>query len=168
LYFAAAAGLNQTSSVKNLFPVWLVSLVCLALAGCESVRNDFGAGLSEKINGPTYQHRVLADAPPAVFERARMALDQLGFRITRAGAAQGIIEGVSGLATDDRLRGSRQRTVKVRLESTLDEGTDVAVLFTEVVEDDFSKGAGQGTETSLRNHPLYDAFWADLGVPTTP
>jgi hypothetical protein len=153
--------------VKSVLQICL-GLLCLVVSGCESVRNDFGAGLGEKLHGPTYQHRVLAAAPAAVFERARTALSQLGFRITRAGAAQGLIEGVSGLATDDRLRGSRQRTVKVRMESTLEGGTDVAVLFTEVIEDDFANGAGRGTETSLRSHPLYEAFWADLGVQATP
>jgi hypothetical protein len=145
--------------IRRLF---FVFAVCLAVTGCESVRNDLGAGVREKFSGPTYQRRVFAGEPRVVFDAARSAVEQLGFRITRAGAAQQVIEGLSGLASDDRLRGSRQRTVKVRLASTPEGGVEVAVLFTEVVEDDFSAGAGRATEVTLREHPLYAAFFDAL------
>ncbi|MFA6960343.1 MAG: hypothetical protein WC205_06315 [Opitutaceae bacterium] len=145
-----------------------VLVVCLLLAGCESVRNDFTTGVREKFTGPSYIRRVVPGESASVFAAARASAEQLGFRITRSGPAQGVIDGVSGLASDDRLRGSRQRTVKVRLSPASEGGIEVAVLFTEVVEDDFTTGAGQGTESSLRNHPLYDAFFAGLGVVQTP
>lgn len=138
-----------------IFRCLLVVLAVLTLGGCESLRT----GVREKLNGPTYTVRVFTGEGRAIFDAARTAAEQLGFRITRAGAAQGVIDGLSGLASDDRLRGSRQRTIKVRLTSVTGGGTEVAVLFTEIVEDDFNKGAGQGTETSLRNHPLYEAFF---------
>ncbi len=136
----------------------LVLLAVFALAGCESVKT----GMREKLSGPSYQTRAFTGESRAVFDAARSSAEQLGFRITRSGVAQGVIEGLSGLVSDDRLRGSNQRTIKVRLTPASDGSTEVAVLFTEVVEDDFSKGAGQGTETSLRNHPIYESFFANL------
>ncbi|CAM3109634.1 hypothetical protein [Rariglobus hedericola] len=140
----------------------LLAVTCLGFTGCESVRNDFGAGVREKFSGPSYKVRVFTGESRAVFDAAVATAGQLGFRITRSGAAQGVIEGVSGLASDAALRGTRQRTIKVRLETTADGSIEVGVLFTEVVEDDFNKGAGQGTETSLRDHPLYESFWAGM------
>ena len=142
-------------------------VVCLAFAGCESARNDFAAGVREKFSGPTYQTRTFTGESRAIFEAAQSTAQALGFRITRAGAAQGVIEGLGGLANDDTLRSTRQRTLKVRLSGNSDGTTTVAVLFTEVVEDDFTKGAGQGTETSLRNHPLYDVFFTNLTAALT-
>ncbi|MET0263135.1 MAG: hypothetical protein ABW223_09575 [Rariglobus sp.] len=143
--------------------ILFVLLACVAFSGCESVRNDFTSGVREKFNGPTYQKRVFTADSQVLFEAARASAEELGFRVTRAGAAQGVIEGLSALASDDRLSGSRQRTIKVRLESTLDQGVELAVLFTEVVQDDFAKGAGQGTETTLRDSPLYEAFFNAVG-----
>src|SRR5690606_3406737 len=125
----------------------LLALVCLAFNGCESVRNDLGAGVRERFSGPVYQRRVVEAEAQAVFDAARVALEQLGFRITRAGAAQQVIDGVGGLASDDRLRGSRQRTAKVRFAAASEGGVEVSALFTEVVENDFSAGAGRATET---------------------
>ena len=102
---------------------------------------------------------MLPVANDSAFEAARTTVVGMGFRITRAGAAQGVIDGVSGITSDERLSGSRQRTIKVRLSASLDGGTEVAVLFTDMVEDSFATGAGKGTESNLRNHPLYEAFW---------
>ncbi|HEY8933261.1 MAG TPA: hypothetical protein VIM44_08120 [Rariglobus sp.] len=145
-----------------IFRYILTLIVCLALAGCESTRNDFTASVREKFSGPTYQTRTFTGESRAIFDAAQATAQALGFRITRAGAAQGVLEGLSGLTNDDTLRSTRQRTLKVRLTGNSDRSTTVAVLFTEVVEDDFTKGAGQGTETTLRNHPLYDVFFDHL------
>jgi hypothetical protein len=137
-------------------------VVCLALAGCESARQDITTGVREKFSGPTYERRVVEGESGVVFEAARARASAMGFRITRAGAAQGVIEGVSGITSDDTLRGSRQRTIKVRLSAANGGGVDVAVLFTEIVEDDFNQGAGLGTEAPLRGHPLYPVFFDGL------
>lgn len=136
--------------------------VCLALAGCESTRQGIASGVREKFNGPTYERRIFSGESGAVFESAKAVVTDMGFQITRAGSAQGVIEGVSGISSDDRLRGSRQRTIKVRLGSASEGGVEVSVLFTEIVEDDFNKGAGLGTEASLRGHPLYAVFFDGL------
>jgi len=142
----------------------LLATALLGLAGCESVRSDFTAGVREKFSGPSYTVRVFTGDSRAVFEAALSTAERLGFRITRAGAVQGFIDGVSGLTSDDALRGTRQRTIKVRLEGTANGSIEVGVVFTEVVEDDFSRGAGQATETRLRGHPLYEAFWAGMSA----
>jgi hypothetical protein len=133
-------------------------VVCLAFAGCESTRQDITTGVREKFSGPTYERRVVEGERDVVFEAARERASAMGFRITRAGAAQGVIEGVSGITSDDTLRGSRQRTIKVRLSAASGGGVEIAVLFTEIIEDDFNKGAGLGTEAPLRGHPLYASF----------
>ncbi|MBC8039542.1 MAG: hypothetical protein H7Y06_03295 [Opitutaceae bacterium] len=133
-------------------------VVCLAFTGCESTRQDIATGVREKFSGPTYERRIVEGENGVVFEAARSRASEMGFRITRAGAAQGIVEGVSGITSDDTLRGSRQRTIKVRLSAASGGGVEVAVLFMEIIEDDFNKGAGLGTEAPLRRHPLYASF----------
>lgn len=143
----------------------LLAALCLSLAGCETTRHEVADRVSEKFTGPTFVRRVYAAEPRLVFDQARAIIERLGFRVTKAGPTQGVLEGVSGLASDDHLRGTRQLKVKIRLTPTLDSGTEVAVLFTEIIEADFDKGAGQGTETSLRNHPLYESFFAGLNQP---
>jgi hypothetical protein len=143
----------------------LLAALCLSLAGCETTRHEVADRVSEKFTGPTFVRRVYAAEPRLVFDQARATIERLGFRVTKAGPTQGVLEGVSGLASDDHLRGTRQLKVKIRLTPTLDSGTEVAVLFTEIIEADFDKGAGQGTETSLRNHPLYESFFAGLNQP---
>lgn len=145
-------------------PVVLLATCLLAFAGCESVRSDFKAGVREKFTGPSYTVRMFTGDSRAVFEAAHSTAERLGFRITRAGAVQGFIDGVSGLTSDDTLRGTRQRTIKVRLEGTADGGIEVGVIFTEVIEDDSFRGAGQAIETRLRDHPLYEAFWAGMSA----
>ncbi|MDF3056064.1 MAG: hypothetical protein K0R17_279 [Rariglobus sp.] len=145
-----------------IFRAFLGVLFAFAITGCESVRRDFGTGIREKFTGPAYQTRRFGGEARVIFDAARTSAEQLGFRITRAGPAQGVIEGVSGLASDDRLEGSRQRTIKIRVEPVVDGGTELGVLFTEIVEDDFSKGAGQGTEATLRNSSLYEAFFSSV------
>ena len=148
----------------SLIRAILVGVVmCVAFAGCESTRQGITTSVREKFSGPTYERRVVEGESTVVFEAARAQANVMGFRITRAGAAQGVIEGVSGIVSDDALRGSRQRTIKVRLTAATGGEVEVAVLFTEIVEDDFNKGAGLGTEAPLRGHPLYAVFFEGLG-----
>jgi hypothetical protein len=149
--------------MKSVRLALIAVAVCLGSAGCESTRQGIASGVREKFSGPTYERRVFDGQGGAVFEAARARATAMGFRLTRAGAAQGVIEGVSGITSDDTLRGSRQRTIKVRVSAANGGGVEVAVLFTEIVEEDFNKGAGLGTEVSLRGHPLYASFFEGLG-----
>ena len=145
-----------------IYRFFFAVMMLLAFAGCESTRHDFSAGVREKFSGPTYVVREFPGDSRAVFEAARTSIEQMGFRITRSGAAQGVVDGVGGLSSDDSLRGSNQRSVKVRLAPTVTGSTEVSVLFTEIIEDDFSKGAGTATETPLRSSPLYAALFGRI------
>lgn len=146
---------------SNMKLVFLFGLIAFAGSGCSTA--DFKTGLAEKFTGPKYRSEVVAAEQPAAFEVARSALEQMGFVFTKSGAAQGILEGHAGLVADESLRGSRQRLVSVRF-SGAPGGTEVAVLFSEVVEDDFSKGSGTGTQAPLRDTPLYEVFFRNLAA----
>ena len=97
------------------------------------------------------------------------AQSRLGFRIVRGGAAQGILEAVSGVQAEDSLHSSRQVTAKVRLSKALEGGTELRVQMTEVLEDESTGGAGMGTQTPLRGTSLYAVFLRGvsqaLGLP---
>ncbi|HTJ79589.1 MAG TPA: hypothetical protein VL357_11390 [Rariglobus sp.] len=144
--------------MKTFFAVVLSTLV-LALTGCGTVGSDFTANVREKFAGPTYRTKVVTGDSKAVYEAALVSVDKLGFRVVGGGAAQGRIEALSGLSASDSLKGTRQLAMKVKLSPVASGGIEAAVLITEQVEDDFNKGAGQATETTLRNTPLYDVFF---------
>lgn len=139
----------------------LVLGAALLFSGCESTRHDIAGGVREKFSGPVYERRVFDATGEAVFDAALARTRDMGFRVTRSGQAQGVIEGVSGIVSDDTLRGSRQRTIKVKLSPVAAGGVEVAVLFTEIVEDEFGKGAG--SESSMRGDALYAVFYDGLG-----
>ncbi len=48
--------------------------------------------------------------------------------------------------------------MKVKLERSLEGGTQLTVRITEIIEADSSNRAGQATETPLRDTPQYDVF----------
>ena len=151
--------------MKTLFALVLSSLV-LALAGCGSVGSDFTTNVREKFDGPTYRTKVFAADERVVYDAARQAVDKLGFRFVSGGAAQGRIQALSGLTASDSLQGARQLSMTVKL-GPVAAGTEVAVLITEQVEDDFNKGAGQATETTLRESPLYEVFYREIAQGLT-
>ena len=143
-------------------PVALVaSVLCLALAGCESVR-DATSSVRERIAARTAPHtHVFAAESRALYAATRLALDEMGYRFLRGGPAQGEIDAVSDLSTDNSLRTTRQISMKVRLVA-VPEGTEAQVTLTEVVEDDFNKGAGHGTESPLRDTSLCEVLFRHI------
>jgi len=147
----------------------VASVLCLALAGCESVR-DATTGVRERLAARTAPHaHVYAAESRVVYAATRSAIDVMGFSFVRGGPAQGEIDAISGLSSDNSLRMTRQISMKVRL-VTVPEGTEVRVTLTEIIEDDFNKGAGHGTESSLRDTPLYDVLFRHIGqaLPAPP
>jgi hypothetical protein len=146
-------------------PLALLALLSLALfSGCASL-SDATTSVREKLAAREQPRTHLYQAPQrATFEAARVAVEQMGFRIVRGGAAQGELDAVSGLSSSDTLRGSRQITLKLRLQSTLDGGTEAALRLTEVIEGDSRGRAGQGTATPLRDTPLYEVFFRNVQV----
>jgi hypothetical protein len=142
--------------------VWLL-LLSFALAGCESL-SDVASGVREKFEvrneGRT---KVFAAPARATYEAVRLAATQMGYRILRAGAAQGNLEAVSGVGQGETNRSSRQVSMKVRVDETeMSGGTEVTVRFTEIIEDDSSNRAGQATETPLRDTPQYEVFFRSV------
>ncbi len=147
--------------MKTFF-VLIVSSVVLVLAGCGTSGADFKTSVREKFDGPTYRLKVVVGDSRAVYEAARRAVDKLGFRFVSGGPSQGRIEALSGVSANDSLQGARQLAMKVRLSPLATGGIEVAVLFTEQVQDDFSKGMGQTTESPLRESALYEVFFRTL------
>jgi len=134
----------------------------ILMTGCGTTGQDYSAGLREVVQGPEYRTEMLLNREQAaVHAAAVVAVERMGFRVTRAGTARGIVEGVSGLRGDDHHAGSRQRAVYVRVRQNLDD-VRVEVRFTVIVEDSFAKGPGRATETTLRDTPLYEAFLEHL------
>jgi hypothetical protein len=138
----------------------LLTAFSFALVGCES-----GARLPsvfrERIS-PTYQtHAVLAAQRPT-YEAAREALKKMSLTFTSGGAAQGKLEGLSVLQPGAGAGSARQIAISVKLSPLLWGGTEVAVLFSEIREDSFSKREGMGTSTPMKDTPLYDVFFSHL------
>ncbi len=136
----------------------VASVLCLALAGCESV-SDVTSSVREKFAARTAPHtHMFAAESRAVYAATRSAIDAMGFTFQRGGPAQGEIDAISGLSSDNGLRTTRQILMKVRL-VTVPDGTEARVTLSEVVEDDFDKGAGRGTESPLRDTPLFEVLF---------
>jgi hypothetical protein len=145
--------------MKPMKPFALVaSVLCLALAGCESVR-DVTSSVRERVAGRSTPHtHLFAAESRALYAATRSAINDMGFNFVRGGPAQGEIDAISGLSSDNALRTTRQISMKVRL-VTVSGGTEARVTLSEVIEDDFNKGAGRGTESPLRDTPLYEVLF---------
>ena len=143
------------------FSVFVLFCLCLGLVGCDTVGTDFKTSVREKFEGPTYRTKVVTADARTAYEAVRQSSEKLGFRFVRGGPAQGRFEALSGLSAGDSLKSTRQLSMVVKL-SPAATGTELAVLITEQVEDDFNKGAGQATETPLRDTPLYDVFFRNV------
>ena len=136
----------------------VASVLCLALAGCESVR-DAASSVRERIAARTAPHtHVYTAESRVVYAATRSAIDAMGFSFVRGGPAQGEIDAIGGLSSDNSLRMTRQISMKVRLVA-VPGGTEARVTLSEVIEDDFNKGAGHGTESPLRDTPLYEVLF---------
>ena len=144
-------------------PFVLCAVLSLAVfSGCESLAEATTSvrdRIAAREQPRTHTYKV---AQRPTYEAARLAVEQMGFRFIRGGAAQGELEAVSGLASGDKLRSSRQITLKLRLNPTLDGGTEASLLLSEVIESDSRGRAGQGTSAALRDTPLYEVFFRNV------
>jgi hypothetical protein len=153
--------MNTLSFRRYILSGLVLVTLGLGWGGCESMRGGVAGRIREKFTGPVYETRGFAVTPERAFDAARNAVEQMGFRVTRAGQAQGVIAGLGKIASDNELRGSRQRTISVRL--TLERDTvQIGVLITEIVEDDFGGGPRQATEVPYRESPLYTVFFRNV------
>ena len=161
---AVCQSASKLADLRNpgYFGVPLVAAVlCLALAGCESVQ-DVTSSVRERLAARTAPHtHMFAAESRVVYAATRSAIDAMGFSFVRGGPAQGEIDAVSDLSTDNSLRTTRQISMKIRL-VPVPGGTEARVTLTEVVEDDFNKGAGHDTESPLRDTPQYEVLFRHI------
>jgi hypothetical protein len=121
-----------------------------------------GNDVREKFAAPQPKVRTFPADTRTVYAAARTALGQMSFRVISGGAAQGKIEAVSGLNSDDSRRATRQVLMSIRIEPAMEGGSAVSVLLKEAVEEDFEKGIA--THTVLRDTPYYEVFFRNLGA----
>jgi len=138
------------------FPIFSLSVVLLALSGCESVRDK----VHEHFTPPVYQSKVVNVDQRKAYDVARTALAKMSFTFERGGPAQGRIAAVGPINTSASGPGTaRQLWFDAKLSPALEGGTKIEVLFSELVEDDFNKRPGQGALTPLRDSPIYEAYF---------
>jgi hypothetical protein len=135
-------------------------LAMFATGGCESL-SDVAADVRQKFEARHEgRTKVFPVSARVAYDAVRVATDQMGYRILRAGAAQGHVEAVSALGQGEGPRSSRQVSMKVDIRhSEAAGGAEVTVRFTEIIEDDSSNRAGRATETPLRDTPQYEVFF---------
>jgi len=144
---------------RRLTALLPLGALLLVLAGCETV----GERMRDKFGPAPSKVRIYEADQSRTYAAAMDVVDQLGFRVLRGGAAQGRIDAVSALRSDDAFRGSRQLDMKIRLNPTLDGGTEVRVTLTELIQDDYNKSSGMGMAVPLREMPVYAVFFRELG-----
>ena len=153
------AHFSRPAAAGRRFPLRLLALLGLLLAGCEqmpeSLRDRMPGG-----SGAQPHIRAFPADPKATFAAARTALDQMGYRVTGGGPAQGRISALSDVSRGDWPGSSHQFSLQAEFHPTLDgSGTEVSVRMTEVIEDDSVNHQGQGTETALMDTPLVEVFF---------
>jgi hypothetical protein len=130
----------------------------LALVGCEA-SSPLSTRVRERFNAPQPKTQVFAADPRAVFEAAQAAMRQLDFQVSRAGVAQGILNGHSRLMPGDSFGKARQYVMEVRLHSYEPGKTEVSAILREQEESSSFAGA---TDIPLREHGLYGSFFAGV------
>lgn len=135
--------------------VLLLLIPVLAVVGCESLSQR----VSERFSRPEPHERVFEAPEPEVFVAAQKAMERLGYRITRAGEAQGLIEGQTRRLPTGQFGSSQQYDMRVELSPADANRTTVAALLRGQREGDFSAGASGGT---IRAPGPYDLFFDTL------
>jgi hypothetical protein len=138
-------------------------LGAIAFGGCDTledassnVRERFGA--RDQARGKTF-----SSPPHVVFDAVKIAASNMGYRQTRGGPAQGEFEAINNVSVGETAGTAQQFAVKVRLHGGLDgNSTDVSVRFTEILETGSGSGRGMGTETTMKDTPLYEVFFRNV------
>lgn len=137
---------------------FLVLGILALLSGCAAI-SDASLAVRERVASRDESRvRTYAGDVRDTYEAVRTATQQMGYRVIRGGAAQGMLEAVSRINRVEGT-GSRQLGLKARLEPNPEGGTQVVVRITEIIEADPSNRPGQATETPLRDTPQYEVFF---------
>ena len=145
----------------------ILAVGSLAVAGCESV-DSLPTRVRERFEAPQPKTRVYQAEQRAVFDAAERAMKRIGFTVSRAGAAQGIIRAHSPLRSGNGFGVARQYSLEVRVQSFDPGVTQVAVVLREQEESESFAGA---TDIPLKEHALYGSYFGgledELGVKGT-
>lgn len=135
------------------------ALAVALLSGCATL-SDAAGGMREAM-AERDQPRTHSYAAPqrVTYQAVRVAAEKMGYRFLKGGAAQGRFEAVSSVGSGESNRSSRQIAMKVDLKPTLDEGTEIAVRLTEVIESESATRSVMTTESPLRGTPQYEVFF---------
>jgi hypothetical protein len=136
----------------------LLAAISLTLSGCDSV-DAASHRMRERFDAPQPKTRIFEADNRAVFEAARVAVKRLDFQVSKAAFAQGIIKGHSSLRSSDTFGKARQLSIDVALRSYDTGKTEVSVQLREQEESTSFAGA---TDLPLREHALYDSYFAAL------
>jgi hypothetical protein len=132
------------------------------LAGCDSASDVASSVRTRLAPRQNAQTRTYAAAPRATYDAAIRVAKDMGYRITKGGPAEGVIEALSGLDVADSPGTTRQVALTVHLRPSVDGGTDVTAAFEEIYEADSSRQPGIATEAPLRGTPQYEVFFRSL------
>ncbi len=147
--------------MKLLVMAFVCGMVFLS-SGCDTI-SDAGQSVRESFGSPGEPRtRVFQADMRATYDAARTAIAQMNFRFLSGGPAQGKIEAVSPVSTNDSLRSSQQYALSIRISTTLDGGSEVSLVVKEILEADSSSRAGQATSTPIQDTPLYEVFFRSV------
>lgn len=128
----------------------------LLLSGCDSMPD----GMRQRV-APQPQVRVYEADSHIVFDAAVRGAKQLGLKVTRSGAAQGIVRAISEIQPANALGEARQYSLEAKLQPLESGRTEVAVIVREQQESSSFAGA---TDIPLRQHGLYDSYFAAIAA----
>ncbi len=102
----------------------------------------------------------LVDGPEHdVFLATQAVLKRLDFQLSKTAEAQGIVNGFSRIQPGSTLGNARQYSFEIKLSPVGPTQTDVAVLLREQIE---GEGLSHATDQAVRDHGLYESFYAML------
>jgi hypothetical protein len=141
--------------------ILLLASVCGLLGGCESV-DSVRSTVRERFEAVPPKVRTVDGNQGQVYEAARKAMEKLGYQFTNGGPNQGLLEGLSRIGGGDDFKSSRQRSIKIHLQSVDGGRIEVQVQMTEIVQEDFDRSAMPATETPLRDSAAFGIFFDEL------
>jgi hypothetical protein len=149
----------DSNAMKRFFAA---ALTLAVFTGCETL-SDATSNVRDRFAArDDGRKRNYTASPRATYQAVRTAAEQMGYRFQRGGAAQGFFEGISGIGRAEVGRDSRQVAMKVTLRPSLDEGTEVSILLTEIIESESANRAPLVTEGPLQGTPQYEVFFRSV------
>jgi hypothetical protein len=141
------------------FTVSLLSFCLVLAAGCSSMDSpSVPQAIREKFSGPTYQTHVFQADPVKVYAAAKAALKPMDFNFVSGGPNQRKLSAINDVTPATDIRAAHQITLDVKITSSPD-GTEVAALFTDVIDDGFDRHPGMATSTPIDSTGIYENYF---------